>query len=213
MRKTAQFRLTDYFPTPIDCKKVIPAWTTLSEEQTESVPDVAHKQDNLFEEAVAAYGVALERLACAYEADPEIRRDLLQEIHIALWRSLDKFDSRCSLRTWVYRVAHNTAASHVTRQLRSRKRTLVGLEELANLPDRAEGEDAAGRRRSLDRILELIQQLEPLDRQVMLAYLEGMDAASTAEITGLSARNVATKIHRIKNVLSHRFQEGGRDER
>ena len=68
-----------------------------------------------------------------------------------------------------------------------------------------------------------IEQLKPLDRQVMVAYLEGMDAASTAEITGLSSRNVAVKIHRIKQVLARRFQEkaslahdsgqGGRDER
>ena len=166
----------------------------------------------LYEDAAAEYGPALERLAHAYEADPEIRRDLLQEIHIALWRSLAGFDSRCSLRTWVYRVAHNVAASHVGRQSRDRKRTLVGLDDLANVPDRAGGEQSAGRRHALDRLMEMIQQLEPLDRQVMLAYLEGMDAASTAEITGLSARNVATKIHRIKAVLARRFQEGGRNE-
>ncbi len=161
---------------------------------------------------MAAYGDSLERLARAYEADPDARRDLLQEIHIALWRSLGGFDGRCSLRTWVYRVAHNTAASYVTGQLRIKKQSLVGLEELAELPDRVEGEDAAGRRHTLDRLIGLIQRLEPLDRQVMLAYLEGMDAASTAEITGLSARNVATKIHRIKGLLARRFQERGHDE-
>ncbi|MGD0224817.1 MAG: hypothetical protein ABSF71_21015 [Terriglobia bacterium] len=44
-------------------------------------------QDDLYREAVASFGAALERLAGAYEADPEIRRDLLQDIHIALWRS------------------------------------------------------------------------------------------------------------------------------
>jgi RNA polymerase sigma-70 factor (ECF subfamily) len=176
------------------------------------VPDVALQRDNLFEEALAAYGAAIKRLTCAYEADPEIRRDLLQEIHIALWRSLAGFDNRCSLRTWVYRVAHNTASSHVTRQLSIKKRELVALEELENLQDRADGEDAVGRRYSLNRLLGLVQKLEPLDRQVMLAYLEGMDAVATAEITGLSARNVATKIHRIKGILARRFQEGGRDE-
>lgn len=157
------------------------------------VPEIACSQDKLFEEVLAAYGTALERLAHAYEAEPETHRDLLQEMHIALWRSLEGFDNRCSLRTWVYRVAHNTAASHVTRQLRMKKETLVGLEQLADLPDRVEGEEAAGRRHSLEQLLELIRKLEPLDRQVMVAYLEGMDAASTAEITGLSARNVATR--------------------
>jgi len=174
--------------------------------------ETGRNPDELFEDTAAQYGPALERLARAYEADPEIRRDLLQEIYVALWRSFAGFNGRCSLRTWIYRVAHNVAASHVGRQSRDRTRTLVDLDELANLPDRTEGERSAGRRHALDRLMEMIQQLEPLDRQVMLAYLEGMDAASTAEITGLSARNVATKIHRIKAVLARRFQEGGRNE-
>jgi RNA polymerase sigma-70 factor (ECF subfamily) len=170
------------------------------------MPETAHTQDSRYDEAVAAHGAALERLARAYEADAEIRRDLLQEIHVALWRSLRSFDNRCSIRTWVYRVAHNTAASHVSRRLRIKNQTLVGIEELANLADRSEGEEAASQRDAIERLHELIHQLEPLDRQVMLAYLEGMDAASTSEITGLSARNVATKIHRIKQVLKYRFQ-------
>jgi len=184
----------------------------------ESMPGSGHSQDSQsqdsqFEEAVALHGAALEPLARAYEADPETRRDLLQEIHIALWRSLDSFDSRCSLRTWVYRVAHNTAASHVTQRLRRKKQVSVGIEELANRSDRAEGDQAAEQHDAVGRMYELIHQLKPLDRQVMLAYLEGMDAASTSEITGLSARNVATKIFRIKQILKCRFQEGGRDER
>ncbi|MGZ7060254.1 MAG: RNA polymerase sigma factor, partial [Candidatus Angelobacter sp.] len=61
----------------------------------------------------------------------------------------------------------------------------------------------------LEKLLKLIQQLKPLDRQVILSYLEDLDAASIAEITGISAGNVATKIHRIKNILTRRFHEGG----
>ena len=83
-------------------------------------------QDDLYREAAETYGAALERLARAYEADAEVRRDLLQEIHIALWQSFEGFDGRCSLRTWVYRVAHNTAISHVVLQRRrKRKRSWV----------------------------------------------------------------------------------------
>ena len=175
--------------------------------------ETGRSQDSQFEQAVAMHGAALERLARAYEADPETRRDLLQEIHIALWKSLDRFDSRCSLRTWVYRVAHNTAASHVTKRLRMKTQVSIGIEELANFADRALLDDAAAQYDAVGRIYELIHQLKPLDRQVMLAYLEGMDATSTSEITGLSARNVATKIYRIKRVLKDRFHEGGRDER
>jgi RNA polymerase sigma-70 factor (ECF subfamily) len=78
--------------------------------------------DELYQQVAAEYGAALERLAYAYEGDSDRRRDLLQEIHFQLWRSFQKFDSRCSLRTWTYRVAHNVATSHVVRQRRKKAR-------------------------------------------------------------------------------------------
>ena len=62
---------------------------------------------------------------------------------------------------------------------------------MAEVVDREHGVD---RRRALDRLYALIQRLRPLDRQVMLLYLEEEDAASIAEITGLSAANVSTKV-------------------
>jgi RNA polymerase sigma-70 factor (ECF subfamily) len=176
---------------------------------TIEIPATASRQDELYQEAAASFGAALERLARAYEADADLRRDLLQDIHVELWRSFQTFDSRCSLRTWIYRVAHNVAASHVIRQRRTRTDSLVGLEELENLPDAASTQ-SVDRSRALDRLLQLIQQLKPLDRHVILSYLEGLDAAAIGEITGLSATNVATKIHRIKNLLARWFQQGGK---
>jgi len=176
----------------------------------ESIP--AATQDELYQEAANAYGPALERLARAYEADPDLRRDLLQEIHVALWRSFAGFDGRCSLRTWLYRVAHNVGASHVLHQTRIRPQSHIGLEELENLPDADSGQTAADRSHALDKLLQLIQRLQPLDRHVILSYLEGLDAASIGEITGLSPGNVATKIHRIKNLLARRFQQGGHEQ-
>ena len=165
-------------------------------------------QDDRYREAAAAYGAALERLANAYEADAEYRRDLLQEIHLALWRSFAGWDARCSLRTWVYRVAHNAATSHAMRQRRLNSHVLVSLEELEHVPDPSAPD--AGRQQALSRLLTLVQRLRPLDRQVILSYLEGMDAAAIGEITGLAPGNVATKIHRIKNILSSAFHQGGR---
>ena len=85
------------------------------------------KQDDYWQQAAGEYGPALERLAWAYEADPDRRRDLLQEIHLALWRSFECFDARCSLRTWIYRVAHNVATSHVIRQKKGMRWSFVRL--------------------------------------------------------------------------------------
>jgi len=176
--------------------------------ETESETAQASRQDELYQQAASNYGPALERLVRGYEADRDRCRDLSQEIHLALWQSLARFDGRCSLRTWAYRVAHNVAASHVIRDHRRNSRTLVGLE---TVEASAAGEDREyhfDQQQALEKLLRLIQQLKPLDRQVILSYLEDMDAVSIAEITGISPGNVATKIHRIKNILARRFREG-----
>jgi RNA polymerase sigma-70 factor (ECF subfamily) len=91
----------------------------------------------------------------------------------------------------------------------------VSLEEIEVLPDKTDAQSAANRRVDLNRLSTLIQRLKPLDRQVIVCYLEDMDAASTGEITGLSPANVAMRVHRIKNILAMRFRErqdqGGKD--
>ena len=166
--------------------------------------------ERLYSEVAAEYGAALERLARVYEPDADKRRDLLQEIHVGLWRSLARFDGRCSMRTWVYRVAHNIATSHVIRP-KTHAPIFVASEDLESIPDAMDGEDRLDRRRTLDRLYDLIRQLRPIERQVMLLYLEEVDAATIGEITGLSAGSVATRIHRIKQVLTRRFHAKGAD--
>jgi len=164
-------------------------------------------QDALFQEAAELFGASLERLARAYEADPEKRRDLTQDIHFQLWRSFERYDSRCSLKTWSYRVAHHVAVSHVIRERRTFLK-LVSLEEFDSLPDQSGG-PSSDRRLNLDRLAALIQRLKPLDRQVIVSYLEELDAAAISEITGLTPANVAMKVHRIKKILAKWFHESG----
>src|SRR5262245_16021318 len=171
----------------------------------------ADPKHQLYGEAAAAFGTAIERLARAYEADPDRRRDLVQEIHVALWQSFDGFDGRCSLRTWVYRVAHNVAISQVIRR-RSKLPTLVGLDELDQTVVAEDHEAIVDRKHALERLLSIIHKLNPRDRQIILLYLDGMDAASIADIAGVSPGNVATKVHRIKAILSSHFKKGGRDD-
>jgi RNA polymerase sigma-70 factor (ECF subfamily) len=104
-------------------------------------PGNASARDELYRRVADEFGPSLGRLAAAYEADPAHRDDLLQDIHIAVWRSLAGFEQRSSLRTWVYRVAHNTAASHVRRQRRARRAPLVSLDELDDVADSIDREE------------------------------------------------------------------------
>jgi len=171
-----------------------------------------HSQDERYKGAAAEFGRALERLARGYEADPTLRSDLLQEIHLALWRSMASFDERCSMRTWVYRVAHNAASSYAIRRRRIHAGKTVSLDEAAERIADGNPEEIATEAEALPQLTQLIRSLNPVDREVILLYLEDLDAATIGEITGISGGAIATRIHRIKAILAKRFQdEGGRD--
>lgn len=170
----------------------------------ESTPDV------LFERITADFAAPLTRLVRAHESDPTLQQDLLQEIHLALWRSLRSFDRRCSLRTWVYRVAHHVAATHVLRSRRHRARQFTTLDDVdfpAASTDVAAEVDAT---QVLQRLYALIQCLEPLDREIIILHLEGLPADEIAEIAGLTSTNIHTKIHRIRQLLASRVNAGDR---
>lgn len=168
-----------------------------------AIPDV------LFERIASEFAAPLARRVRAHEADPALQQDLLQEIHLALWRSLRSFDRRCSLRTWVYRVAHHVAATHVLRSRRRRARQFTTLDD-AQFPaastDVAAQVDAA---QVLQRLYALIQCLKPLDREIIL-HLEGLPADEIAEIAGLTSTNAHTKIHRIRQLLATQVNAGER---
>jgi RNA polymerase sigma-70 factor, ECF subfamily len=178
-------------------------WTTTNNAGAVQRTDLTRaSQDAAFLDVLAKYGPDLARFVIGYERDDAKRQELLQEVHLALWQSLAVFKGQCSLRTWAYRVTHNVGATHVHRATRSAERAYVDLEEAEMLPSEDSGIPAAEQRMDLARILALIHRLGPPDREVMLLYLEDIDAAGIGEVTGLSARNVATKVHRIKKLLS-----------
>ena len=168
-------------------------------------PNKTTSQDLLYKEAVEAYGREVMRFVTGYERDITKRQDLTQEAHLALWQSMAGFKGQCSLRTWVYRVAHNVGATHVQRSMRSAERNGTDLEEAELHVDASADINLTDRRLDLERVMALIHSLDALDREIMLLYLEDLDAASISEITGLSARNVATKVHRIKSLLINRL--------
>lgn len=162
--------------------------------------------DGRYRLAIGLLGTALARLAAGYEANAADRQDLLQNIHLQVWRSMASFDGRCSLKTWVYRVAHNVAADHVAMQRRQGGTISLGDPDGTRVEERVEShESVVSDRLALEQIHGLLHQMVPIDRQVMLLYLEDESAATIAEVSGLSAGAVATRIHRLKRYLASVF--------
>lgn len=167
------------------------------------------EQDQLFTDAIARFGGAIARMARGYEADAELRRDLEQDIQVALWQSFARFDGRCSLSTWVWRVAHNRATSHIITRRRHSRQRWTHLEDIDLPSDDPTPFERATSEQAMAQILSIIDRLDPPDRQILLLYLEGIAAAEIGEIAGVSSDSVATKIYRFKAMLTHRYAQPG----
>ena len=150
---------------------------------------------------------AFYKVAYIYCRDPEERRDLIQEMAIALWQSLAKFNNQSSIHTWTYRVAMNVAISYrrsESRRIRDTRPLELGL----NLAD---ANEKFGADHHNGRILrELIDGLNELDRALVLLYLEGFDHAEIARVLGTTDSNVGTRLGRIKSRLKTQIIEDQR---
>ncbi|WP_341711833.1 sigma-70 family RNA polymerase sigma factor [Erythrobacter sp.] len=157
------------------------------------------------------FGAAIARIASAYEADRSRQQDLQQEIHLAIWRGLPGFREECSLKTWVYRVANNVAATFVAKEMRQRRGQLVSLDDECVIPTHPGHESEVDHKLRVEMLHTFLHTLKLPDRQIALLYLEGHSASDIGEITGLKPAAVAMRIHRLKTVLSKSNTQKGTD--
>lgn len=146
-----------------------------------------------FGELIERQRAMLQKVARAYCPRPDERRDLLQEMVIALWRSFDRYNPARTFSTWAYRIALNVAISFYRREERHERRR-VTLDELPPADNVPEDPRVA-------ELLECIEELDPLDKALVLLNLDGHSHAETADILGISETNSATKLGRIKDRL------------
>jgi len=142
------------------------------------------------------------KVAGLYSRTPADHDDLVQEIRAQLWRSFARYDAaRAKFSTWMYRVALNVAISQARRWGDAER-----LEPLqAHHLDTIGGEPVAEPDERLLALHAFIGQLDPLNRALILLYLEDRSYAEMAGILGISETLVATRISRIKQTLRRRM--------
>ena len=155
------------------------------------------EQQRAFETLLREHQRIVSKVVSVYARDPEDRRDLTQEICVQLWRSFPGFDERrARFSTWMYRVALNVAISQLRRPPRQEEPLdLQQLEVMGGSEGIAESDER------IEAMYGFISQLDPLNRALILLYLEDRSYGDIAEILGISETNVATKISRIKHKL------------
>ena len=168
-----------------------------------------HRQalETQFARILGEYGAAISRLAFSYEAVASVREELVQEIALAIWQALAHFRGECSERTFVYRIAHNRALSHVWRR-RPPNQQLEDIEEADQPIDpRPHPEEQAARADQRGRLMSAIQSLPVAHRQMIALMLEGLSHAEMAEVMGITENNVAVRLNRARKMLKEALGE------
>lgn len=154
------------------------------------------EMEDEFLDMMNQYRGILLKVCRLYENDPESRQDLFQEITLQLWRSYPKLQGNASLSTWVYRVALNTAITIFRKS--SKKPQTVRLD--SGLAIEVFHDESGENVQQLNRAIE---QLNKIEKGLILLYLDEKSYQEMAEITGFTASNIGVKINRIKKKLSN----------
>lgn len=168
----------------------------------------AEDRDERCVRMLTAHDGAIRRLAASYERDPSRRQDLVQDVWLAVWQALPRFRDDCSERTFVFRIAHNRAVSHV--QHWQRRRTDPLDDDAPIAAPGVDAEHALSQQQRRERLQAAVQSLPLGLRQVVVLTLEGLSNAEVAEIVGISENNVAVRMTRARAELTRLLGAGQR---
>lgn len=141
------------------------------------------------------------KIANSYCRSNEDRKDLIQEITFQLWKAFPDYNTDYAFSTWIYRISLNVAISFYRKE-KTKKKTLETYKEVIVFDEI----DAADENEQARMLYTFIEQLNPLEKAIIILHLEAKKNKEIAVVMGISATNVSTKINRIKNKLRLHFK-------
>jgi RNA polymerase sigma factor (sigma-70 family) len=165
------------------------------------------QRDATFAALMQEHGAMVARIAKAYEADPARAEDLSQDIHLAVWQALPRFKAGAALRTYIARIAHNRAISHVGRELR--RPYSLDLED--DFPAAGPSpEDLAVEKDARRKLEDAVRRLPVGQRVVATLALEGFTPEEVASVLGITPAAASVRLHRAQARLRDWFKGEGR---
>jgi len=161
-----------------------------------------------FEAVFAQYGALLGRVANSYEANDAMQQELLQEIAIAVWQGLSRFEGSSSVKTYILRIAHNRAVTHVANQVKRVDTAHYDDSSDSYISTQHSPETVTSQHQSLQQLLEAVRQLPLKPRQVLTLSLEGLSYDEIADVCGLSKSHVGVILKRAKKSVMQGASRG-----
>ncbi|WJG09367.1 RNA polymerase sigma factor [Aliiglaciecola sp. LCG003] len=160
-----------------------------------------------FDRILSEYGPMLSRVASSYEANEHLRQELLQEISLAVWQALKGFKGNSSLKTYVLRVAHNKAVTHVSYHSKQPNNdSYCEVDNPIAAVHQQTSEQNLSQQAAIQHLLEGVRKLPLQARQIITMSMEGLSYQEIAEVCGIKSVNVGVIINRAKKTLMEQVQ-------
>lgn len=126
--------------------------------------------------------------------------DIRQEVLISLFKGYGNFRRDCSESTWVYKVCINTCLFSL-RKLSPKIKTL-SFDQLPII--HFQDDNDMELKEKLEWLYSVITQLNPMDKALILMWLDDIPYNDIASSMGIPRNTVASRLHRIKEKISSR---------
>lgn len=150
-----------------------------------------------FELKLKEYKLLIYKVCRMYTNDPNNIQELYQDIIIQLWKSYPKFRGESKFSTWLYRIAINTALMSLSKPKRSIQISDIELQHVHVSYE----EDIGLKEEQHQQLYAAIQQLNDVEKSVVMLYLEDKSYEEMEEILGISNATLRVKMNRIKEKL------------
>ena len=154
-----------------------------------------------FRQILQQHAALLGRVSAAYEANFHLRQELLQEISLAVWQALEKFKGESSVKTYVLRVAHNKAITHVAYHAKQPRNDLYCEIETPQPSHLTSTDVQIAQQQQIQTMLNEIRKMPIQTRQVVTMSMEGLSYSEIADACGISSTNAGVILNRARKTL------------
>ena len=139
------------------------------------------------------------KIARVYAKNSQDREDLINDIVLELWKSYQRFKGNSSISTWIYRVALNTSMNYKRKRKNDDLLFFTDFKNVDNNKWLIEDDNSS----ETQILFQCIEELNEINKAIILLYLDGKSHEEISEITGVSKSNVGTRIGRIKEQIKN----------
>lgn len=167
------------------------------------------RDDRPFRELFRRYQTVVWRACYGMMRNSRDAEDLTQEVFFKAYRSLGKFEGRSSFKTWIYRIAINTAQNEIRRRSRRAQEAETAVEDMAEyLPSNTSLEATVLARQQHRLLQQAMASLRPEEYEVLyLKDIEERPYAEIAEQLNISLSAAKMRVQRARLALRVAYRQ------